>query len=255
MPRLKCIKLLKLTSLACLSIFLVKESLKPFNTIAEGEDGQILMSSSQFDFLNKTSEDDEEEETTNNFSDVRPYNINSDRGQEVTEKNEEEKETELPEANKVMPGEGGEEVIISEEDKVRHKDAIATGWKENAFNSYVSDLISLDRSLPDARHPACTEQGRYLPASSLPSTSVIITFHNEAWSTLLRTVHSVIGRSPPQLLQEIILVDDASTREHLKTPLEEYIKRWDFIRIYRSPHRVGLIRYGGVSLTLIQPYP
>jgi hypothetical protein len=58
--------------------------------------------------------------------------------------------------------------------------------------------------------------------SDLPSASVVIIFTNEAWSSLIRTVHSVLNGSPTHLLKEIVLVDDCSDRgwwhSHQKTP-------------------------------------
>ena len=63
---------------------------------------------------------------------------------------------------------------------------------------------------------------------------MVVCFHNEAWSVLLRTVHSILDRSPPHLLDEIILVDDASTMSHLKTELETYMADYPKVRVIPS---------------------
>lgn len=114
-------------------------------------------------------------------------------------------------------------------------------YQINRFNLLASDKIPLNRSLPDFRRKKCALQFKdYL---TYPKTSVIIVFHNEAWSTLLRTVWSVINRSPNDLLAEIILVDDASEREFLKKPLDDYIQTLPVItRIIRNSKRIGLIK-------------
>ncbi|KAJ8314165.1 hypothetical protein KUTeg_008726 [Tegillarca granosa] len=69
-----------------------------------------------------------------------------------------------------------------------------------------------------------------------------MTFHNEAWSVLLRSVHSIIDRTPPNLLKEIILVDDFSDMDHLKAALEEYMNKLEIVKIVRANQREGLIR-------------
>lgn len=118
-------------------------------------------------------------------------------------------------------------------------DRVDQAYRENGFNIFVSNKIALNRSLPDIRHPNCKMK---LYREKLPNTSIIIPFHNEGWSSLLRTVHSVLNRSPPQLIADIILVDDFSDKEHLKAPLEEYMVQIPKVRILRTKKREGLIR-------------
>ncbi|XP_004517479.1 putative polypeptide N-acetylgalactosaminyltransferase 9 isoform X2 [Ceratitis capitata] len=145
-----------------------------------------------------------------------------------------------PSATKDSPGEMGKPVVLPTNMTAEMKKAVDDGWTNNAFNQYVSDMISVHRSLPDPRDAWCKEPGRYL--DNLPPTDVIICFHNEAWSVLLRTVHSVLDRSPSHLINEIILVDDFSDMPHTKQQLDDYFSAYPKVKILRAPSREGLIR-------------
>lgn len=115
------------------------------------------------------------------------------------------------------------------------------GEKKHCFNAFASDRISLHRDLgPDTRPPECIEQ-KFKRCPPMPTTSIIIVFHNEAWSTLLRTVYSVIYTSPAILLKEIIMVDDASTDDYLKDKLDDYVKPLQLVKVVRQKERKGLI--------------
>ncbi|XP_069494686.1 polypeptide N-acetylgalactosaminyltransferase 16 isoform X1 [Ambystoma mexicanum] len=108
-------------------------------------------------------------------------------------------------------------------------------YRQHAFNQLESDKLSSERPIRDTRHYRCTSV-HY--DADLPATTVIITFHNEARSTLLRTVKSVLNRSPANLIQEIILVDDFSNDPEDCLLLARIPK----IKCLRNNRREGLIR-------------
>uniref|UniRef100_A0A8C6BMI4 Polypeptide N-acetylgalactosaminyltransferase n=1 Tax=Monodon monoceros TaxID=40151 RepID=A0A8C6BMI4_MONMO len=122
------------------------------------------------------------------------------------------------------PGEMGKPVVM---------------FKINQFNLMPGEMIALNRSLPDVRLEGCKTK---VYADNLPTTSVVIVFHNEAWSTLLRTVHSVINRSPRHMLEEIVLVDDASERDFFFFFRELCEKIKSTVHVIRMEQRSGLIR-------------
>ncbi|XP_055629524.1 putative polypeptide N-acetylgalactosaminyltransferase 9 [Toxorhynchites rutilus septentrionalis] len=117
---------------------------------------------------------------------------------------------------------------------------IKRGYDTQGLNQYLSDLMSVRRRLPDVRDNWCKEPGRF--RSDLPKTSIVIVFYNEAWSVLVRTVHSILDRTPPKLVKEIILVDDFSYLPHTKTQLDDYVRSLSKVRILRASERQGLIR-------------
>jgi polypeptide N-acetylgalactosaminyltransferase len=134
------------------------------------------------------------------------------------------------------PGEGGAPYTVPED----QLNAASDSEMEYGMNMVVSDAISLDRSIRDTRLEEC-KHWKY--PFDLPKTSVIIVFHNEGFSVLMRTVHSVINRSPKHVLHEIVLVDDFSDKENLKGDLDKYIKQFDGkVKVVRNKEREGLIR-------------
>ncbi|KAK6180861.1 hypothetical protein SNE40_008837 [Patella caerulea] len=134
------------------------------------------------------------------------------------------------------PGENGEPVYTAMDERTRADQTI----REYGFNMVNSDKISLDRTVPDTRMDEC-KYWHY--PEKLPTASVILVFHNEGWSTLVRTVHSVINTTPSHLLHEVVMVDDFSDKEHLKDKLDQYMTRFNGkVKIYRNEERLGLIR-------------
>lgn len=108
------------------------------------------------------------------------------------------------------------------------------------FDILNSEQITLNPNLTDYRSNECRN---LTYPDKLPTVSVVIVIHNEAWLTMVRTIASIIDRSPLDLLKEIILVDDASTWSYLKRPLDDYVETLPIsVKIIRNTKREGLIR-------------
>eukprot|EP00041_Stephanoeca_diplocostata_P033122 m.1084952 g.1084952 ORF g.1084952 m.1084952 type:complete len:634 (+) comp24277_c0_seq1:348-2249(+) len=131
----------------------------------------------------------------------------------------------------------GTDLSTKSEDEIR-----AASIKRYAFNAHQSARIPLRRPLRDMRTSQCSSQ-MYPPVTELPTVSVIICFAEEMWSSLFRTVWSVLDRTPRNLLLEVILVNDNSTAAWLGTDLDTYMQRLPpIVKMVNTNNRSGLIR-------------
>lgn len=116
-------------------------------------------------------------------------------------------------------------------------------FDEYVFNEWLSQKIGPRRKIPDVRHPLCSNETY---ADDLPTASIIICYYNEAPSVLIRSVNSILDRTPSHLIHEIILVDDSSDLDNgMEKKLQEYAaENWsqDIVRMLRTSHNEGLIR-------------
>ena len=104
-----------------------------------------------------------------------------------------------------------------------------------------SNAKPLSRDVPDTRPTGCS--AKYADIADLPTVSIVMPMHNEVWSMLLRSVHSIIDRTDWRLLKEIIIVDDNSTFEELRSSLDDYVAQLPVKTfVLRNPSRQGLMR-------------
>jgi len=126
-------------------------------------------------------------------------------------------------------------------------DAYTQGWQRYAYNAWLAERISLLRTLPDLRDPRCLNS-TYAEDEMKP-VSIILIFRNEQLVVLLRTLHSLVDRTPKNLFSELILVNDYSDMDFWKDKLslflfDNYVLKYIHpkARIIHLTEHIGIIQ-------------
>ncbi|KAH3814979.1 polypeptide N-acetylgalactosaminyltransferase 13-like [Dreissena polymorpha] len=122
---------------------------------------------------------------------------------------------------------------------------------QSRIDVLLSDLLPVNRPIPDSRPPGCSSLSY---PTDLPTVSVVIPFHNEWPSVILRTVYSLVNRSPPHLLNQIILIDDNSNLPSLQAHFQEVLEKHfpgNLVTLRRLHVRSGLVRARLEGLKLV----
>ncbi|GMS89466.1 hypothetical protein PENTCL1PPCAC_11641, partial [Pristionchus entomophagus] len=123
------------------------------------------------------------------------------------------------------------------------KERKSWGEKKFAFDMVASDKIGPKRDNGIKAHDLCAKE----EYNAKYTVSIVVIFHNEALSVLLRMIQGIFDRTPADLLKQIVLFDDASEEEcKIHEKISEYAKiaGWDEskLTIKRQEYRLGLIK-------------
>ncbi|CAG5114690.1 unnamed protein product [Candidula unifasciata] len=90
------------------------------------------------------------------------------------------------------------------------------------------------RHIPDTRHPSCHSNTSHM-LKKLPSASIIITFHQVDQSVLLRNIASILVRSRPAVIHEIIIVEDGTSPDGES----QFLTQIPGIKVFRNKESQG----------------
>uniref|UniRef100_A0A158P838 Polypeptide N-acetylgalactosaminyltransferase n=1 Tax=Angiostrongylus cantonensis TaxID=6313 RepID=A0A158P838_ANGCA len=114
-------------------------------------------------------------------------------------------------------------------------------FEKYQFNGLLSDRIGYRRKIPDTRNSRCPHSF----VTSLPKASIVICYFNESPSVLIRMINSIVDRTPLELIQEILLVDDGSEWPEASLQAADYQRKhpqWNMVKFLQTPSNLGLIR-------------
>ncbi|EDW70568.1 putative inactive polypeptide N-acetylgalactosaminyltransferase 12 isoform X2 [Drosophila virilis] len=122
-------------------------------------------------------------------------------------------------------------------------------WLEYGYNAWLAERIPVRRELPDMRDDRCLENSYRNLSTHIDPVSIVVIFRNEQLAMLLRTLHSIADRSNPELIGELLLIDDHSDagfwqQQRSRDAFKAYVQRYihGAARIFHLEEHVGLVR-------------
>ena len=104
-----------------------------------------------------------------------------------------------PHIQHALPGQFGQPVHFSDQSE-DEADLRARIYEKYGVDHFVSDKISVHRSVGEHRNNECLKMNYDYQKLAKFKTSVIIGIYNEGWSVLLRTIYSILHSTPDDLL-------------------------------------------------------